>query len=67
MFFFYTDAHAAEYAASGRKTEYERMCLELVKPYDDFGYLTDGRFTIRFDSKQNLDDNFNGSLYLYSN
>lgn len=39
--------------------------FDAVKQYDEFGYLSANSFRLRFDSKENLDKNFNGNLFYY--
>ena len=40
-------------------------CFDAVKPNDEFGYLSDTSFRLKFDSKENLDKNYNGNLFYY--
>jgi len=40
-------------------------CFDAVKPHDEFGYLSDNSFRLKFDSKENLDKNYNGNLFYY--
>ncbi|MGD9632982.1 MAG: hypothetical protein AB7G28_16785 [Pirellulales bacterium] len=42
-----------------------KRCFDAVKQHDEFDYLTNASFRMTFDSKQNLDKNFNGSLFYY--
>jgi hypothetical protein len=42
-----------------------KRCFDAVKQYDEFDYLSAGTFRLKFDSKENLDKNFNGSLFYY--
>ena len=64
-FMFYTDAQANANAAAGKKEEYARMYLEILKPYDEFGYISEENFAVRFDSKQNFDEGYGGSWFYY--
>lgn len=43
----------------------KQRCFESVRKYDDFGYFAAGTFPITFDSKENLDRAYSGSLFNY--
>ena len=62
---FYTRDQVKRYVAKGCKESYARRYFEILKPYDEFGYLTEQEFTVNFDSKQNFDDNYAGNWYYY--
>lgn len=64
-FMFYTDAQVAKYEANGLKEVYARKYLAILKPNDEFGYLSADDFAVSFDSKQNFDDNYNSNWYWY--
>lgn len=64
-FMFYIDAQARAYEAKGQKELYARMYFEILKPYDEFGYLEEEEFAVSFDSKQNFDDNYGSNWYWY--
>lgn len=64
-FFFFTDEQTKKHETQGKKDEYARMYFELLKAHDEFGYLKRNQFKIHFDSKQNLDENYNGNWYYY--
>ncbi|MBA4020651.1 MAG: hypothetical protein C0483_26120 [Pirellula sp.] len=64
-FFFYTDAQARDYAASGKMAEYARRYFEILKPHDEFDYLSEDEFKVAFDSKQNFDENYQSSSFYY--
>jgi hypothetical protein len=51
--------------ANGQSDAIARRCYELVRPRDQFGYLTFANFPIVFDSKENLDANYGGSEFYY--
>ena len=42
-----------------------KRCFDAVAQYDEFGYLSDDAFRLKFDSKENLDKNFQGNLFYY--
>ena len=52
-------------AESGQSEAIARRCYDLLKPHDEFDYLTFGDVPIDFDSKENLDANYEGSEYYY--
>jgi hypothetical protein len=52
-------------AKDGTCEEISKQCFQAMKPYDEFGYLTDDTFRLRFDSKENLDKRFKGNLFYY--
>ena len=64
-FMFYTDAQAKKHAAKGKQAEYARMYYEILKPHDEFSYLSEDGFTVAFDSKQNFDDNYQSNWCYY--
>jgi hypothetical protein len=65
-FFFYTDDQVKRRVAEGKKTAYSKMYFHFLKPHDEFNYLNEEDFAVAFDSKQNLDENYAGSLFYYS-
>ena len=64
-FFFFTDDQVKRYEAEGKRDIYARMYFDLLKPHDEFGYLSEEEFKIKFDSKQNFDDNYRGNWFYY--
>ena len=62
---FYTDDHIRIYEALGCKASYSRLYYEILKPNDEFGYLTLANFSASFDSKQNFDTNYKGNWFFY--
>ena len=52
-------------AESGQSDAIARRCYDLLKPHDEFDYLALDDFPIVFDSKENLDANYEGSEYYY--
>jgi len=63
--FFYTDKDIRRNTENGACAKIAKRCLEGIKPYDEFGYLTKASFRLKFDSKENLDRNYKGSLFYY--
>ena len=39
--------------------------FKKIKPYDEFTYFSEDSLEIHYDSKENLDDNYEGSLFYY--
>ena len=65
-FFFFSDDQVRRYEEEGKRGIYARMYFELLKPHDEFDYLRESDFNVKFDSKQNFDDNYRGNwLYYY--
>ncbi|MCH9647616.1 MAG: hypothetical protein K0U98_05210 [Deltaproteobacteria bacterium] len=63
--FLYTDDEITRCTANGTCKEISRRCFDAVKQYDEFDYLTDDAFRLRFDSKENLDNNYKSNLFYY--
>lgn len=63
--FYHTDEDLAECDDNGCSDEIEEWFLESIKPFDEFDYIQADDLPLEFDSKQNLDANYQGSLYLY--
>jgi len=49
----------------GTSDAIRQECFDGVKPYDEFDYFTPDNFSIKFDSKQNVDENYEGSMFYY--
>ena len=64
-FMFYTDVQAAEHEADGKRATYARDYFCILKPMDEFNYITADNFSVQFDSKQNFDDNYQSNWYYY--
>jgi hypothetical protein len=63
--FFPKQADIARNAAQGVSVKISNHCLELVKKYDEFGFLTPASFRLRFDSRENVDKNYHGNMFYY--
>ena len=63
--FLQTDNDIKNCKANGDTEKIRKRCHELAKNYDEFGYLTNKNFHLRFDSKENLDKNYQGNLFYY--
>jgi hypothetical protein len=64
-FFFFTDGQVELYTSEGKKREYAKLYFGILKPHDEFGYISENDFTVAFDSKQNLDENFENNWFYY--
>jgi hypothetical protein len=64
--FYLTDEDIQTNATNGCSERIEQRCCELARQFDEFGYFTQDSFSIRFDSKENLDTNYDGSMFAYS-
>lgn len=63
---FFTDEKAKAGAlANGAADRIRAACRDAMACYDEFDYLSDEEFTVVFDSKENLDQNYQGSLFYY--
>jgi hypothetical protein len=63
--FYRTDNDLVDGDKNGCNDRLAQHCYALVKQYDQFGCLSPDRFDVRFDSKQNLDTNFEGKEFYY--
>jgi hypothetical protein len=64
-FFLYTEKQVAENTSNGLKAVLSQKYFEVLKKYDEFNYFDAESFSVGFDSKENLDKNYNGSFYDY--
>jgi hypothetical protein len=64
-FMFYTDEQARAHAKAGFLDTYADSYFELLRPHDEFGYLSRSRFAVRFDSKENFEKKYDGSWFYY--
>ena len=65
-FFFYTDKQIEDYSNNGTKDYLTEQYYKLLKKYDEFDYFKRDLFSIRLDSKENFDKNFESSWFYYS-
>jgi hypothetical protein len=63
--FYLTDADLKANATNGQSDAIARRCFDLVKGHDQFGCVTLDEFPMTFDSKENLDANYEGSEFYY--
>ncbi|GGD89621.1 hypothetical protein [Paenibacillus nasutitermitis] len=63
--FYLTDVDLEQNAASGVNEEIKAFCYEALKRADEFDYYTESNLVISFDTKENVDNNYEGNLYYY--
>lgn len=63
--FYNRDSEIERYRESGDNKRLWRRCFELTKAYDEFDYITLDGYRVNFDSKENVDKNYEGSLFYY--
>lgn len=64
-FFFNTENQAHHYRKKGMREQYSQGYFKLLKQHDEFNYLQESSYHVDFDSKENLDNNFEGNLFYY--
>lgn len=64
-FMFYTHAQARSHEEAGLRDAYSDMYFDMLRSHDEFGYLSRPRFSVKFDSKENFDENYQGSWFFY--
>ena len=64
--FYYLDSQIHENAESGVSRSIFEDYFQILKKFDELDYYTSGNFTMKFDSKENVDQNYQGSLFYYS-
>ena len=60
-----TEREVGNARANGTADRIAARCLELIRGYDEFGYLSEADVEVRLDSKENLDRHYRGNLYSY--
>jgi hypothetical protein len=63
--FFPKEVDIARNAAQGMSAKISNRCFELIKKYDEFGYVTPASFRLRFDSRENVDKHYHGNMFNY--
>lgn len=64
-FFFYTDVQLNQNKNNGKKEKLTELYYNLIKFYDEFDYIKKEDFLIFMDSKENFDNNYQGSWFYY--
>jgi hypothetical protein len=63
--FFHTEEQLLRSATDGSRVWIAEAYSALITEYDEFGYCVSPMEQVLFDSKENLDTNFEGNLYYY--
>ena len=64
-FMFFTDQQANAKSSNGTLERYANRYFDLLEPFDEFNYLDRSKYVVKFDSKQNLDENYQGNWFYY--
>lgn len=64
-YFSYTNKQLSGWEQQGLREVYEQAYARVVSKYDQFGYLRRRGIEVLFDSKENLDKNYNGNWFSY--
>lgn len=63
--FFHTDKQVRENSLNGVSEAISDLYFNTLKTFDVCGYITRDNLNITFDSKENLDQNYEGNIYYY--
>jgi len=63
--FYMTDKVLNENIKNGTNDNIKNDCLRLLRLYDEFDYFNEKTLKLTFDSKQNLDENYQGNSFYY--
>jgi hypothetical protein len=64
--FYYSDLEIAQNESSGISKLITEDYYTVLKKYDELGYFSKANISLEFDSKENLDKNYQGNLFYYS-
>lgn len=64
--FFYTDKQLEKYSSDGTTDSLKQKYYNLLKQYDEFNYIRQDTYFIKFDTKENFDNNYQSSWFYYS-
>ena len=64
-FMFFTEQQAKYKSLDGTLERYASRYFDILKPFDQFNYLDRKKYIVRFDSKQNFDENYQGNWMYY--
>ena len=63
--FFHTDEQVRENSMNGVSEAISDLYFSTLRKYDVCGYISRDNLNITFDSKENLDQNYEGNMYYY--
>ncbi len=64
--FYFTDNDISVSNVNGASEKITNDYYTILKKYDELNYFTRENIAIKFDSKENVDNNFGGSLFYYT-
>jgi hypothetical protein len=64
--FYYSDADIMVNETNGISSMITNDYYPILKKYDDLNYFTRDNISLKFDSKENVDKNFEGNMFYYS-
>lgn len=64
--FYYTDEEVKANDRAGVNAKITDDYYSILKKYDELNYFTRENISLRFDSKENLDKNYEGNLFYYT-
>jgi hypothetical protein len=65
IFFFYTEEQLKKNDNNDTKNKLKSDYLKLIKECDEFGYIDGVNFSIKLDSKENFDKNYQSNWFYY--
>lgn len=65
IFFFYTAEQLSKYDNDDTKSRFKNEYLKIIKECDEFGYIDNLTFSIKLDSKENFDKNYQSNWFYY--
>jgi hypothetical protein len=65
IFFFYTDEQLSKYDNDDTKSRFKNEYLKIIKECDEFDYIDNLTFSIKLDSKENFDKNYQSNWFYY--
>ena len=65
IFFFYTEEQFKKNDNDLTKNKFRSAYLKLIKECDEFGYIDESNFSIKLDSKENFDKNYQSNWFYY--
>ncbi|RVT77454.1 hypothetical protein EOD40_06515 [Flavobacterium sufflavum] len=65
IFFFFTNEQLEKNDNNETKNKFKSEYLKLIKECDEFDYINDSTFSIKLDSKENFDKNYQSNWFYY--